>query len=158
MCSDSAIEEKLHVCELNYNAFTHIFLSFLTDYYYLFYENRRKISDSEKEKFERKLLFSLSLLEKIHYHFFQQTDSFENISYYASTIDAPDDSQEYMKNKIRKQILDLKVQLQQHPFSFESHKRRCLDTLYLLSSYYPKVTIIRDTPPLRPWLSIPPNK
>lgn len=151
--SDSPVTDKLNECESNYVAFTDIFLYFLTDYFYLLHEE--EVSDEEKKELERKLLLSLTSLEKIHYHFFHQKDLLEKNHYHDTPMLELNNnvSEEYTREVIRKQIIELKRQIEKHPFSLDSYKIRCMDNLHLLLSYYPKITIINHAPPPPPWLS-----
>ncbi|WP_152657820.1 hypothetical protein [Oceanobacillus sp. CFH 90083] len=153
--SNSTLEEKLDKCESNYLTYTHIFLYFLTDYM----EEVRKYTQigeiPEKQRFERQLLSSLTSLEKLHYHFFHQQELLEEIYHQSDTsfMEQKDVSKKLVKEAIREEIFELKKQIQQHSFSLDTYKNRCLDCLHLLLSYYPKVTIIRDTSPRGPWFS-----
>ncbi|WP_040982413.1 hypothetical protein [Oceanobacillus jeddahense] len=152
---DSTMEEKWSECELHYITYTHIFLYFLTDYFYEYFFYDKSVSVAEEEQMEKKLLISLSSLEKLHYHFFQQKELLEELDYYSneSALEHEDSSREYFKEDIREQILELKRQIQQHPFSLDTYKKHCLENLNLLLSYYPKVTIINNAFPHAPWLS-----
>lgn len=156
--SGSSVKDKLYKCESNYIVFTHIFLYFLIEYFYVLHDERENILDDERKELERKLLLSLSSLEKIHYHFFHQKDLIEEIYYSDVPIIAlnNDVSDEYIKEDIRKQIIELRELIDKCSFLLKSYKIRCMDTLHLLLSYYPKVTII-NTAPSPPWLSISSN-
>lgn len=155
MNDNSTTEEKWNEYELNYITYTHIFLYFLTEYFYEYFFYNKTVSVTEEEQMEKKLLISLSSLEKIHYHFFYQKEMFEELDYYPdeSTFDPEDISREYLKEDIREQIFELKRQIGQHPFSLNTHKKHCLESLSLLLGYYPKITIINSASPRRPWLS-----
>ncbi|MFD1065858.1 hypothetical protein [Oceanobacillus locisalsi] len=155
MNDDSTIKEKWDEWEPNYITYTHIFLYFLTDYFYEYFFYDKKVSMTEEEQMEKKLLVSLSSLEKLHYHFFHQKELFKELDYYPDEcmLAFQDSATEYLKEDIREQILELKTQIQQHSFSLDMYKKHCLENLNLLLSYYPRITIINNTSPQRPWLS-----
>lgn len=155
MNDNSTMEEKWNGCELNYITYTHTFLYFLTDYFYEYFYYDKKTSTAEEEQMERKLLVSLSSLEKLHYQFFHQRELLEELDYCPdeSMFEPEDSSRKYFKDEIREQILELKRQIQKHPFALETHKKYCLESLNLLLSYYPRITIINNTFPQGPWLS-----
>lgn len=155
MHEDLTLEEKWGEWELNYVTYTHIFLYFLTEYFYDYFFYDKKVTITEEEQMEKKLLVSLSSLEKLHYLFFQQKEVLEELNYYPeeSLFEHEDSLKEYFKEDIHEQILELKRQIQQHPFSLDTYKKHCLESLNLLLSYYPRITIINSSSPQRPWLS-----
>lgn len=153
--SDAVINEKLDECEFNYLTYTHIFVYFLTYYLEEIHKQAQTLNSSTKPQLERQILISLTSLEKLHYHFFHQKELYEEIYHYSNTLVTrqEDISKEIVKEAIREEILELKKQIQQHSFSLDTHKNRCLDCLHLLLSYYPKITVIRNTSPRGPWFS-----